>query len=47
MMRIQGEARYGMADYLKAVASLEGYMEKTMSPQRKAMYELGMSYYHT
>ena len=47
MMRIQGEARYGMADYLKAVASLEGYMEKTMSPQRKAMYELGMSYYRT
>ena len=47
MMRIQGEARYGMADYLKAVESLEGYVGKIMSPQRKAMYELGMSYYHT
>ena len=47
MMRVQGEARYGLADYLGAVTSLEGYMEKTSQPQRKAMYGLGMGYYHT
>ena len=47
MMRIQGEARYGMKDYLAAVSSLEGYVNVVASPQRKAMYELGMSYYHT
>ena len=47
MMRVQGEARYGLKDYLGAVSSLEGYMASTSQPQRKAMYELGMSYYHT
>ena len=47
MMRIQGEARYGMKDYLAAVSSLEGYVNAVASPQRKAMYELGMGYYHT
>ena len=47
MMRVQGEARYGMKDYLAAVSSLEGYVNAVASPQRKAMYELGMGYYHT
>ena len=47
MMRIQGEARYGMKDYLAAVSSLEGYVNAVASPQRKALYELGMGYYHT
>ena len=47
MKRIQGEARYGMNDYLSAVALLEAYMGAVDQPQRKAMYELGMSYYHT
>ncbi|MBQ8442347.1 MAG: tetratricopeptide repeat protein, partial [Bacteroides sp.] len=47
MMRVQGEARYGLKDYLSAVSSLEGYMASTDQPQRKVMYELGMSYYHT
>ena len=47
MKRIQGEARYGMNDYLSAVTLLEAYMEAVDQPQRKAMYELGMSYYHT
>ena len=47
MMRIQGEACYGMKDYLAAVSSLEGYVNAVASPQRKAMYELGMGYYHT
>ena len=47
MQRIQGEARYGLKDYLSAVTSLESYVNTVSRPQRKAMYELGMSYYHT
>ena len=47
MNRIQGEARYGLKDYLVAVSSLENYLTSVNQPQRKAMYELGMSYYHT
>ena len=47
MKRIQGEARYGLNDYLSAVTLLEAYMGAVAQPQRKAMYELGMSYYHT
>ena len=47
MNRIQGEARSAMKDYLNAIASLEAYVNVVPQPQRKAMYELGMSYYHT
>jgi len=47
MNRIQGEARYGLKDYLAAVASLEKYVDAVPAPRRKAMYELGMGYYHT
>lgn len=47
MQRIQGEARYGLKDYLNAVSSLEAYVNASDAPQRKAMYELGMGYYHT
>ena len=47
MMRIQGQARYGLKDYLAAVSSLEGYVDATAAPNRKAVYELGMSYYQT
>jgi TolA-binding protein len=47
MNRIQGEARSAMKDYLNAIASLEAYVNEVPQPQRKAMYELGMSYYHT
>ena len=47
MNRIQGEARYGLNDYLTAVASLEAYLTSVDQPQRTAMYKLGMSYYHT
>ena len=47
MMRIQGEARYGLKDYMGAVSSLERYVSAVAHPQRKAMYELGMGYYHT
>lgn len=47
MLRIQGEARYGSGNYLEAVPSLKSYVEAVSSPQRKALYKLGMSYYHT
>ena len=47
MQRIQGEARYGLQDYLNAVSSLEAYVNAVETPQRKVMYELGMGYYHT
>ena len=47
MNRIQGEARSAMKDYMNAIASLEAYVNAVPQPQRKAMYELGMSYYHT
>ena len=47
MQRIQGEARYGLKDYLNAVSSLEAYVNAVDAPQRKPMYELGMGYYHT
>ena len=47
MNRIQGEARSAMKDYLNAIASLEAYVNAVPQPQRKALYELGMSYYHT
>jgi len=47
MNRIHGEARYGLKDYLAAVSSLENYVEAVDEPRRKAVYELGMGYYHT
>ena len=47
MKRIQGEARYGLQDYLGAASSLEEYVSLASDPQRKAMYDLGMCYYHT
>ena len=47
MNRIQGEARSAMKDYLNAIASLEAYVNAVPQPHRKAMDELGMSYYHT
>ena len=46
MLRIQGEARYGLQNYLDAITSLEAYVASAGSPQRKALYELGMSHYH-
>lgn len=47
MKRIQGEARYGLQDYLSAVSFLEDYAAAVPVPRRKAMYALGMSHYHT
>ena len=46
MLRIQGEAHYGLKNYLDASTSLEAYVASTSSPQRKALYELGLSHYH-
>lgn len=47
MMRIQGEARYGQGNYLQAAESLKAYAGAVSSPQRKALYQLGICYYHT
>lgn len=47
MLRIQGEARYGLEDYLNAAVSLKAYAAAVPTPQRKALYKLGMSNYHT
>ncbi len=47
MYRIQGEARYGLQNYLEAVPSLEAYVNLTPAPGRKPLYELGLSYYQT
>ena len=47
MKRIQGEARFGLQDYMQSVSSLEEYVANASVPQRKSMYKLGMGYYHT
>ena len=47
MKRIQGEARFGLQDYMQSVSSLEEYVANASAPQRKSMYKLGMGYYHT
>ncbi len=44
MKRIAGEAVYGMKDYMQAVQNLEVYCSEVKNPDRKALYELGMSY---
>lgn len=46
MLRIQGEARYGLENYVDAASSLKAYTESVASPQRKVLYKLGMSHYH-
>ena len=46
MKRIQGEARYGMKDYLQSVSSLEAYVGEVAVPQRNALYKLGIGHYH-
>lgn len=47
MERILGEACFGLNDYQGAISPLERYRGMVSRPQRKAMYELGMSYYYT
>lgn len=47
MERILGEAGFGLNDYQGAIAPLEKYRNAVSHPQRKALYELGMSYYYT
>lgn len=47
MQRIRGEACYGLNLYDDAVKSLEVYHSSMKNPDRKASYELGMSYYQT
>ena len=47
MMRISGEAAYGMKEYPSAITSLNQYRQKAQHPERNAMYKLGMSYFNT
>lgn len=47
MERILGEAGFGLNDYQGAIVPLEKYRNAVSHPQRKALYELGMSYYYT
>ena len=42
-----GEACFGLNNYQAAIAPLERYQGAVSRPQRKALYELGMSYYYT
>ena len=42
-----GEAYFGLNNYQEAIAPLERYQVAVPRPQRKALYELGMSYYYT
>lgn len=45
MYRIYGEACYNLKDYDKAAKYLDIYRYVSPSPARKALYDLGMSYY--
>lgn len=47
MERILGEARFALNRHQEAIAPLERYCEAVARPQRKALYDLGMSYYYT
>ena len=47
MERVLGEAYFGLNNYQEAIAPLERYQVAVPRPQRKALYELGMSYYYT
>lgn len=43
MKRIAGEAAYGMQQYVQATDLLEEYVQTAESPQRNALYKLGIS----
>ena len=47
MARIAGESAFGMEDYASAVRWLDGYCRQTSSPERNALYKLGMSHFKT
>lgn len=47
MQRIAGEARFGLGDFSAAIPDLEAYHDAVDFPDRKAMYQLGMSYFNT
>lgn len=44
-VRIEGEALYDQQQYAAATRKLQTYTASTASPQRKALYKLGMAYY--
>lgn len=45
--RILGQVNYIYQRYPKAISNFEQYVQNTSSPQRSALYMLGMSYYQT
>ena len=47
MQRILGQALVGQNRYQDAVQPLERYCSAIDQPQRKALYDLGMSYFHS
>ncbi|MCE2616886.1 tetratricopeptide repeat protein [Phocaeicola oris] len=47
MKRILGESYFGQNQYQKAIPLLEKYMLSTDNPLRKALYDLGISYFYT
>lgn len=47
MLRIQGEARYGLQDYLGAAVSFEAHCGAVSTPRRKTLYQWGLSCYYT
>ena len=47
MKRILGEAAFEQHDYSAAIEALEAYVAAGTTQQRKSMYDLGMSYFHT
>lgn len=47
MQRILGQALAGQSRYQNAIQPLEMYCAAVDQPQRKALYDLGMSYYNT
>ena len=47
MKRILGESAFEQHDYAAAIEALEDYASASATQQRKSMYDLGMSYFHT
>lgn len=47
MKRIQGEALYAQQRYLQAAVVLEEYLAEAESPNREALYQLGMAHFNS
>ena len=47
MKRILGESEYEMGQYAKAIETLSNYTDLTADPERRVLYQLGMSFFNT